>query len=99
MFTLKQNIFIVQCYFTNGERNGQWSYSLPRVFEQFQQKFPDFQGMYLPTTCLVYFIFPYLKNNVFKNRPGTIPELMQVITDNCNLIDVPTLQRSFENMK
>jgi hypothetical protein len=54
---------------------------------------------HLPTTCLDYFVFPYLKNNVFKNRPGTIPELMQVITDNCNLIDVPTLRRSFENMK
>jgi hypothetical protein len=24
---------------------------------------------------------------------------MQVITDACNLTDVPTLQRSFENMK
>jgi hypothetical protein len=43
----------------------------------------------IPATCLDYFVFPYLKNNVFKNRPGTIPELMQVITDNCNLIDVP----------
>jgi hypothetical protein len=43
----------------------------------------------LPTTCLDYFVFPYLKNNV----------LMQVFTDNCNLIDVPTLRRSFENMK
>jgi hypothetical protein len=53
---------------------------------------PNFQG-------LENFVFPYLKNNVFKNRPGTIPELMQVITDNCNLIDVPTLRRSFENMK
>jgi hypothetical protein len=52
---------------------------------------------HLPTTCLDYFVFPYMKNNVFKNRPGTIPELMQVITDNCNLIDVPTLRRSFEN--
>jgi hypothetical protein len=52
-----------------------------------------------PTTYLDYFVFPYLKNNVFKNRPGTIPELMQVITDNCNLIDVPTWRRSFENMK
>jgi hypothetical protein len=39
------------------------------------QKFPDFQG-----TCLDYFVFPYLKNNVFKNRPSTFPELMQVIT-------------------
>jgi hypothetical protein len=53
----------------------------------------------LPTTCLDYFVFPfpYIKNNVFKNRPGTIPELIQVITDNCNLIDVPTLRRSFES--
>jgi hypothetical protein len=34
----------------------------------------------LSTTCLDYFVFPS-------------PE---VITDNCNLIDVPTLQRSFE---
>jgi hypothetical protein len=42
---------------------------------------------HLPTTCLDYFVFPYLKNNVFKNRPGIIPELMQVIiTDDCNLI-------------
>jgi hypothetical protein len=54
---------------------------------------------HLSTTCFDYFVFPYLKNNVFKNRPGTIPELMQVITDNCNLIDVQTLPRSFENMK
>jgi hypothetical protein len=54
---------------------------------------------HLPTTCLDYFVFPYLKNNVFKNRPGTIPELLQVITENGNLIDVPTLRRSFENMK
>jgi hypothetical protein len=53
----------------------------------------------LPTICLENFVFPYLKNNVFKSRPGTIPELMQVITDNCNLIDVPTLRRSFENMR
>jgi hypothetical protein len=38
-----------------------------------------------------------VKNNVFKNRPGTIPELMQIVTDNCNLIDVSNLRRSFEN--
>jgi hypothetical protein len=44
MFTLEQKIFIVQCYFINGERlaNGEWSYSTPRDFEEFQQKFPDF---------------------------------------------------------
>jgi hypothetical protein len=44
---------------------------------------------HLSTSCLDYFVFPYLKNNVFKNKPGTIPELMQIITDNCNLIDIP----------
>ncbi|CAH1378302.1 unnamed protein product [Tenebrio molitor] len=46
MFTLEQKIFVVQCYFRNGERleNGEWSYSTSRVFEEFQQKFPDFQG-------------------------------------------------------
>jgi hypothetical protein len=37
---------------------------------------PDFQGTYLD-----YFVFPYLKTNVFKNRPGTVPELIKVITD------------------
>jgi hypothetical protein len=48
MFTLEQNIFIVQCYFRNGERleKGEWSYSTLRVFEEFQQKFPDFQHTY-----------------------------------------------------
>jgi hypothetical protein len=37
MFILEQKIFIVQCYFRNGERleNGEWSYSRPRVFEEF----------------------------------------------------------------
>jgi hypothetical protein len=36
MFTSEQNIFIVQCYFKNGES----SYSTTLVFEEFQQKFP-----------------------------------------------------------
>jgi hypothetical protein len=42
MFTSEQKIFIVQCYFRNGES----SYSTPLVFEEFQQKFPDFHGTY-----------------------------------------------------
>jgi hypothetical protein len=57
MFTLEQNIFIVQCYFTNGERleNGEWSYSTPRVFEKFQQKFPDFHGTYQQLALIISF--------------------------------------------
>jgi hypothetical protein len=69
MFTLEQNIFIVQCYFRNGEP----SYCTSRVFEVFQQKFPDFQGNYQQLALIIF--FPYLKSNVLKNRPGTIPEL------------------------
>jgi hypothetical protein len=41
MFTSEQKIFIVQCYFRNGES----SYSTPLVFDEFQQKFPDFQAL------------------------------------------------------
>jgi hypothetical protein len=41
MFTSQQKIFIVQCYFRNGES----SYSTPLVFEESQQKFPDFQAL------------------------------------------------------
>jgi hypothetical protein len=57
MFTLEQKIFIVQCYLTNGERleNGEWSYSRPRVFEEFQQKFPDFQGNYRQLALIISF--------------------------------------------
>jgi hypothetical protein len=42
MFTLEQKIFIMQCYFRNGERleNGEWSYSTHRIFQEFQYKFP-----------------------------------------------------------
>jgi hypothetical protein len=54
---------------------------------------PDFQSTYQQLALIILFFHT-------KNRPGTIPELMQVITDNCNfIIDVPTLRRSFENMK
>jgi hypothetical protein len=51
MFTLEQNIFIAQCYFRNGES----SYSTPRDFEVFQQKFPDFQGNHQQLALRLFF--------------------------------------------
>jgi hypothetical protein len=48
MFTLEQNI-IVQCYFRNDES------STPQVFEEFQQKFPDFQGTYQQLALIILF--------------------------------------------
>jgi hypothetical protein len=60
MFILAQNIFFVQSYFTNGERleNGEWSYSTPRVFEEFSQKFPDFTGIYHQLALIISFFHP-----------------------------------------
>jgi hypothetical protein len=54
MFTLEQKIFLVQRYFTKDE-NGEWSYSTPRLFEEFQQKFPDFQGTYQQLALIISF--------------------------------------------
>jgi hypothetical protein len=50
MFTLEQTIFIVQCYFRNGER-----LETPRVFEEFQQKFPEIQGTYQQLALIMLF--------------------------------------------
>jgi hypothetical protein len=49
MFTLEQTIFIVQCYFRNDES----FYSTPLIFEEFQQKFPDFQGTYQQLALII----------------------------------------------
>jgi hypothetical protein len=53
MFTLERKIFMVQCYFKNGERleDGEWSYSTRRVFEEFQQKF---QGTYQELALIIF---------------------------------------------
>jgi hypothetical protein len=62
------------CYFRNGERleNGEWSYSTPRVFEEFQQKFPDFQGTYQQLAQKVkkdLHFFPYRVSVVHEIKP------------------------------
>jgi hypothetical protein len=53
---LQQKNFIVQCYFKNGEslENGDCSYLTFRIFEEFQQKFPDFPGTYQQLAQKVY---------------------------------------------
>jgi hypothetical protein len=62
------------CYFRNGERleNGEWSYSTPRVFEEFQQKFPDFLGTYQQLAQKVkkdLHFFPYRVSVVHEIKP------------------------------
>jgi hypothetical protein len=43
MFTLEQQIFIVQFFFSKWRKA--WSYSTPRVFEEFQQNFRTFKAL------------------------------------------------------
>jgi predicted chitinase len=67
MFYIKYQIYqrkininhvLSQIYNDSGEmerlENGEWSYSTPRVFQEFQQKFPDFQGTYQKPAQRVY---------------------------------------------
>lgn len=59
---------------------------------QFPPRSPDL-------TILDYFIFPHLKNNVFKNRPQNLDELRDAIINACNNINVQMLENAFENMQ
>jgi hypothetical protein len=54
MFTLEQKIFLV-LYKMEKDENGEWSYSTPRLFKEFQQKFPDFQGTYQQLALIISF--------------------------------------------
>ncbi|KAI4460770.1 transposable element tc3 transposase-like protein [Holotrichia oblita] len=50
-------------------------------------------------TILDYFIFPYLKNTIFKIRHQTIEELRNAIVNSCADITEEILINSFESMK
>jgi hypothetical protein len=56
MFTLEQkfSLYSVTSQMEKDE-NGEWSYSTPRLFEEFQQKFPDFQGTYQQLALIISF--------------------------------------------
>lgn len=50
-------------------------------------------------TPLDYFLFPHLKNTIFKEPIHTIEDLKTRITEECNRITPETLARVFTNMK
>lgn len=58
---------------------------------------------YPPRSCdltpLDYFMFPYLKNNIFKTPVHTLDELRDNITRHCQMINRNMLVNVFENMK
>jgi hypothetical protein len=77
----RANIFIVHRYFRNGERleNGEWFYSTHRVFEEFPQKFPDFQGTYQQPAQKVYKCV-----NMFLETGSVLSKKSQWTTDKKN---------------
>lgn len=60
---------------------------------------PEYPPRSPDLTILDFFIFPHLKNRVFKNPIQTLPELRNRIAEECALITPPMLQNAFENMK
>jgi hypothetical protein len=59
---------------------------------------PDFQGTYQQLALIILF-FPEKQRVRKQTWHNSRINASNLITDNCNLIDAPTLRRSFENMK
>lgn len=61
------------------------------------------QDRYPPRSCdltvLDYFLFPLLKNTIFKTPVHTLEDLQQRIVEECNKITPNLLQKVFDNMK
>lgn len=67
--------------------------------EFFGDRIVDFPARSPDLTILDYYVFPYLKNTIFKNRHHHLEEVMEGIVHTCNAIDPRTLQNAFDNMK
>ena len=65
----------------------------------FDDRIMNFSPRSPDLTILDYFIFPYLKNTIFKTRHHTIAELCNAIRDSCADITPQLLVNGFENMK
>lgn len=61
------------------------------------------KDLYPPRSCdltpLDYFVFPYIKNNVFRNPVHTLEDLRNSIQDQCDQITADMLINTFESMK
>lgn len=74
-----------------------------RYLEQFFGNRLISTDLFPPRSCdltpLDYFLFPYLKNSIFKNQVHTIDDLRNGIIRQCEEIDENVLRNVFENMK
>lgn len=95
-----------QGYFQN---DGATSHTTPQSIAYLRQFFddrlislrcvPEFPPRSPDLTILDYFVFPHLKNIIFKTPVHTLPELRNRIVEECANITPEMLRNAFENMK
>jgi hypothetical protein len=72
--------------------------TMARMHEFYDDRVIQFPPRSPDLTILDFFIFPYLKNTIFKNNPHNLEELQEAISNACNAITVQMLENAFENM-
>lgn len=60
---------------------------------------PEFPPRSPDLTLVDYFLFPHLKNTIFKNTINNVQELRDRITEECARVTPETLQSVFNNMR
>jgi hypothetical protein len=73
--------------------------TMARIHEFYDDRVIQFPPRSPDLTILDFFIFPYLKNTIFKNNPHNLEELQEAISNACNAITVQMLENAFENMQ
>jgi hypothetical protein len=67
--------------------------------EFFDTQVVEFPARPLDLTIMDYFIYPHLKNTVFRSTRHTMEELCEIIRDVCANITPQQLENAFDNMK
>jgi hypothetical protein len=72
---------------------------MARIHEFYNDRVIQYPPRSPDLTILDFFIFPYLKNTIFKNNPHNLEELQEAISNACNAITVLMLENAFEYMQ
>jgi hypothetical protein len=82
----------------NASAHKTWE-TMARIHEFYNDRVIQYPPRSPDLTILDFFIFPYLKNTIFKNNPHNLEELQEAISNACNAITVQMLENVFENMQ
>jgi hypothetical protein len=73
--------------------------TMARIHEFYDDRIIKFPPRSPDLTILDFFIFPYVKNTIFKNNPHNLGELQEAIFNAYNAITVQMLENAFEKMQ